>query len=1586
MNRLKLLAMATLMAVTFTACDEGTPPPVDPPPPPDPVGTISGTVTIDGEGAAGLTATLSSGTTTTTNTSGAFSFADVVAGSYTVSISGFADDVTFPSASQSATIASDGQTVNLNFAGQYIRSSSVVGAVVASDPMMSGSSDGQPETLAGVTVTLSGEHVMGEMGEMSVTQETNMETGGYAFTGLRAGTYTVEISGYPEDVKFEELSMTLEIGVGEVGNANFEGAYIRTAAIEGRVVIEGEGLPGVTVTLVGGPADDSYTKMTGADGEYAFTELRPGTYQVDISGYDPRDYEFAATSQEVIVGLDETETVSFTGELLRTAGISGRVSVEGMGLGDIAVTLSGAADDSTMTDASGQYAFAGLAAGDYTVSIAVEGDAYVFDAMSSDVTVADEESAIVNFEGAHATTASVSGMLFIDELDKNDMMDEGEHPLPAPGVPVALVGPGVNDQRLGATGPDGTFMFAGLRAGPYQLVVPIDAGVAAELAANDLAYGGPGVGYAFDLAVGEAKTQAVPFDITHTTINVAVTLKGTLNDVEHRGMPIPGASVTLYADADGETKVGSGETEVSELGVFTSIRVARAGTSDNTVYMGVDTDYFEDPTAEMQAVTWNPQSFVHPAADANPPAVLNDADIVNLSVDVSVSGATVTTDYGGGDALAGWAIAVLSGDPTDPTSLMPVEGAPTMLGEEDADDEGMASFETTVMPTDLPATYVFGLAPDQDDEMDGGENYAAAPVVYTHDGLKLAGTQDAGALVASYTTQTLKVYVHHELDQVEGFTGNVLGGDERDDGKVNVELRYIDDNGRSRAFQNADSIDIDGPDKGAWTFSNVPAGKNVIVKAADGQDDDDEDYQAIIVLDDGGHSDELAAYRDTDANGITGGHFGAMGGYSHTVELCPLQKTNPQDHDECSSFAYVSAHTVSGLIWKRSVEMDDADDFEAVEDPAFVEGITFGLTPVEGKNIAGEEQSVTTAEDDDDDTEDLDETHMFEFAEIAAGAYELELPYGWRAKMGAKDADADVGDALSPLGGDVALDITPATATIYGFVVDEDGFAVDSATVTANAGSALTDEHGRFIIEGIKSETRTISKEKVTGIFVEASIEGIGTAKVTLDFAANSVTEVKKDGDDLTLSAAAETASISGTVTASGGGAPVAGAEVEVSYDGGTTFEVPENLNAKSKGATKDDMHVTGADGSYTVMVKAQQRGDGVSVRVTKDGMSFIPEQIDDIPAHSGSDVSGFNFTGFVNARITGRVVAAGGGPMSGVVVTATEAGVDDAEPTATDTTGRTGSFSLSVPYDRYTIEATAPETSLTRFSYPDDEQDVRVAPGQSVSFGNITGASVNARIITATLEKNDDGNYTGEVDIRWEFDNVDDFSTPDHDIETCVEDCDEDDATWTDATFSPDADTDTEDDAAEGIRVGTFTAPATGDLGFSVRISVESTETLADGTTETRNGVSAVRTVGRVDSSPDDITAVRDTDEDATVDSLTVNWEASTNGRTVTRVVITVDIDGLGEQSLIAEGGTALVEDGETDATSAWYNVGDFTDAAWTVVGTTQELTVTEEILRQALEVRVETRQAEEVDDDDEEVWHATDTVEVDADPEEDG
>ncbi len=346
---------------------------------------VEGHVIVEGEGLQGITLRLTGQDTVATgvtHATGRHTFAKLRAGTYTLEISGFdADEVEFPDTIRTVTVGLD-ETRNTVFDGRWVRTAGIEGRVIV-----------EGMVLAGVTVSLTGQ---GE--DLASVTDRN---GRYAFANLRAGSYAVEIDDHPEDVEFENVSNTVEVDVGEVGNADFTGHYIRTSAVEGHVIVEGEGLAGVTVILSGGPSDERFTKMTDADGMYRFEELRPGDYTVSISDFDPRDYEFAATSQGVSVDLDETGTVSFTGVLLRTSGISGRVSVEGMGLGDIAVTLSGRADTSTMTDAGGQYAFAGLATGDYTVSITVESDAYVFDSMSTDVTVGGDESAIVNFEGKH---------------------------------------------------------------------------------------------------------------------------------------------------------------------------------------------------------------------------------------------------------------------------------------------------------------------------------------------------------------------------------------------------------------------------------------------------------------------------------------------------------------------------------------------------------------------------------------------------------------------------------------------------------------------------------------------------------------------------------------------------------------------------------------------------------------------------------------------------------------------------------------------------------------------------------------------------------------------------------------------------------------------------------------------------------------------------------------------------------------------------------------------------------------------------------------------------------------------------------
>ncbi len=1279
MNRLRLLATATLASLVFAACDEGSPPPVDPPDPPTPVGTISGTVTIEGTAVAGVSATLSSGASATTGAGGDFSFTGVEAGTYTVTISGYPEDATFAQATQSATIATDGENVRLSFAGEYVRSSAVVGAVVAADAAMSGG-DGQPETLSGVTATLGGEHATGE------TVRTGMD-GGFAFAGLRAGTYTVEISGYPEDVTFEAELVEVEVEAGEVGNADFTGHYVRTSAVEGRVAIEGEGLAGATVTLSGGPAEESRRATTDADGMYRFGELRAGAYEVSIAGgYEAEDYEFASTSRDVSVEMDETATVSFTGVLLRTSGISGRVSVEGMGLSGVEVTLSGADEERTeTTDASGQYAFTGLAAGDYAVSIGVEGEAYVFGTTSVDVTVADDESKIVNFEGEHATTASVSGMAYVDEGTKNDMFDEGEHALMRAGIPVALVGPGVNEQRLGATDEEGGFSFEGLKAGSYQLVVLIDADASAMLAKHDVAYGGPSTGYVVELGVGEAATRSLPFDITHTTVDFEVTLKSG----EALGDALPDAKVSLYADMGGERLAGSGVTDDEGMA---SIRVARAGTTGHTVYATVVADgYSVDMGAGKQAVKWDPQEWRVSAK--------NVADVVNLKVDVSVSGKTVKTELGGGMALGGWAIGVTSGEET-------VEGAPKKL-----DDEGMAKLETTA--ESVPTTYAFMLAKDQDDELDGGEKYESEAVEYTHTGLKLAGeTMEAGTLEASYATQTLKVYVHHEKDQVEGYTGNVLGGDERaKTGYVDVSLRYMSGTGRSRSFtkEEWDSKHMSEKD-GVVTFLHVPTDYDVVVRANESAAGT---TAGIVLLE----PDELEAYRDAEANGLMGGAFGSEGGFGHTVSLCPLQETLPQDHDECASFAYVMTHSVKGEVWRKSVTAaSSGDGFSTDTMNRKNSGVTVDLTPVEGKNLAGEAKTFAALAKDVATTTTVDETYQFDFGKLAAGAYEAKASAGWRVR---KKGGMELGTALSPLGGAVELEVTPSTGTVYGRVKGSDGFPIDSATVTANGKTAMTDLYGRYVIAGVSSASRSAMTNK---FFVKATKGATTTKDSVRAFVANGLEMV-----DVAFGGTASKATVSGKVTASGSGAAVAGAEIQVRYaDDTTKWVAPENKASNGK-------LTTGADGSYMAEVKGQDVGGTAMVRVMKTGMSFAPGSIT-VPAHTGAAISGINFTGFVNATITGRVkdakwpsAAASSGPLSGVKVTVTKAG----ESTATDstTTGETGVFTFNVPFGAYDVAASRDKWG---FVYPNGSQRVSVAPGEDKDYGTIDARTWTLREVSA--------------------------------------------------------------------------------------------------------------------------------------------------------------------------------------------------------------------------------------------------------------
>jgi hypothetical protein len=289
MKRFKYLTLAAFVA--FAACDEGTETTTEPPI----TGTISGLVTIEGTGQSGVTVTLSSGQSATTDASGSFSFSGVAAGAYDVTISGFPADASFTATQKSAVIATAGQTVQVNFSGSYVRTSSIVGSVAAGGA-----------GLPNVNVSI---------GSQSTTTDAN---GQYAFSGLRAGSYTVSISAFDASMyTFATTSQQVTVAAGESKLVSFSGNLTTTAGIRGSLFIDENvkndtfdstedalAVAGVSITLTTG--SESTTVETAADGSFDFPSLAAGTYAVAIAANDPDipgTVTFGGATNQVIVGV-----------------------------------------------------------------------------------------------------------------------------------------------------------------------------------------------------------------------------------------------------------------------------------------------------------------------------------------------------------------------------------------------------------------------------------------------------------------------------------------------------------------------------------------------------------------------------------------------------------------------------------------------------------------------------------------------------------------------------------------------------------------------------------------------------------------------------------------------------------------------------------------------------------------------------------------------------------------------------------------------------------------------------------------------------------------------------------------------------------------------------------------------------------------------------------------------------------------------------------------------------------------------------------------------------------------------------------
>ena len=168
-------------------------------------------------------------------------------------------------------------------------------------------------------------------------------------------------------------------------------------SVSGKVTLEGDALSGVAVALSG---EGSAT--TGADGTYRFDDVLEGEYTVTISGF-PADVQFETTMSVSVSESTPNPTADFAGTYIRTAGVMGLVTVEGVPLSGISVSLTGVEPKSAQTNATGSFTFGNLRGGDYAVEISGwDPDKFVFADPSSSFTLATGQQMTVNFMGTRA--------------------------------------------------------------------------------------------------------------------------------------------------------------------------------------------------------------------------------------------------------------------------------------------------------------------------------------------------------------------------------------------------------------------------------------------------------------------------------------------------------------------------------------------------------------------------------------------------------------------------------------------------------------------------------------------------------------------------------------------------------------------------------------------------------------------------------------------------------------------------------------------------------------------------------------------------------------------------------------------------------------------------------------------------------------------------------------------------------------------------------------------------------------------------------------------------------------------------------
>jgi len=560
------------------------------------IGIANVTVTLTGTNARGA----SINTSATTIASGAYTFASLLPGAYTLTET---HPTTYGDGIDSAGNLGGSVAVNDVISGitvtdtngtgyNFAEASGSVSGRVWRDVNRDQVVDGSEVGVDAVVVTLSGTDANGA----SFTRPaTTTSTGAYTINSVPAGTFTLaetQPAGYGSSTPNTITGIALAAAGTSTGH-NFGDT---TASLSGKVFFDRDGsgtfnsgdtgIAGVTVTLTGTDARSaavtrnlttdssgnfSFTDLVGPNASgYTVTETQPTAYQngVVLAGTGAGTATAASNLVSAIPLAVATDAVNYYfaelgtgigGAVYRDSNRNGARDSGEPGLSGVTITLRDSANTdiaTATTGAGGAYTLPPQPAGSYTI---VETQPAGYDSgpeassNSVAITLVTGTAATVNFG---ESAGSLAGTAFLDS-NNNGVKDAGEIGLP--GITVTLTGTDANGVAVSAskvTSASGAYLFSDLLSGTYALAESQPGAFADGLdvlgAGNVGGTVGNDVYSAIALLVG-AQATGYNFGESGSAITGVVFRDANRDGTEQPGdSPIAGVTITLK-DSGGAT-------------------------------------------------------------------------------------------------------------------------------------------------------------------------------------------------------------------------------------------------------------------------------------------------------------------------------------------------------------------------------------------------------------------------------------------------------------------------------------------------------------------------------------------------------------------------------------------------------------------------------------------------------------------------------------------------------------------------------------------------------------------------------------------------------------------------------------------------------------------------------------------------------------------------------------------------------------------------------------------------------------------------------------------------------------------------